>query len=949
MNLNRFFAAAIVVAAAMAAPAAALAVKAYPGVIMASQPDGSVLPVLKRGDQWANYTTTAGADGGANYLLLPDAQGALCYASLDAAGRVVNTGVRATANPTAAELDARRAIDPRAVIERHVEGLQAAATLRREAYGRLHPRRFAMPATAAGAQQRIPSNMLTTNFPSHGKQRAIVILVQYTDVKFNLADPAAYFNGMLNTDNFAEYGATGSVHQYFLETSGGRFDCDFDVFGPITLPRNRAYYGGNNSVTGQDMNPEYMVIHACQELDATVDFSQYDRDGDGIVDNVFVFYAGTGEATSGNANDVWPHSYDVRNVGTYRFDGVTLGNYACTNEWIAYDGNPRPDGIGTFCHEFSHVMGLPDLYCTNDYLSPFTPGDWTILDNGPYMNDGRTPPHYSAFERLSMGWIEPRFITERGNYELKPLGSDNECYVIATASDNEFFVLENRQKVGQDRYLPGHGMLIWHIDYLASAWRNNTVNNTNNASAAEHQRVDLVEANNQSRATTSSLTGRPGNPFPGTRKRTEFSTETEPAFVNWRGQDVGYPLTDIAESADGLITFKVLGGYTFIDAVKAQAATDVTPRSFKARWSKSAEATDYELTVTPAGSSTPLKAWNHRLTGDVDNFTVDGLEPSTAYTFTVRCAGDNYTSDESNAVAVTTGELTFDFVIPVARPATAISATGFTAQWDAVEGATAYLLDVYSKAYSEVRSETADMVNGLAGLPKGWETTATKTYNSAAYAGESGAPSLRMGRGEDITTPSLPGYITGYSFAARCAMQSAEKNSIVVEALVGGQWQQIATLSPAYSGMTKYTEDKMTVNATALRVSYVGTASGDLAIDDITVSYGINQVEVPLAGYSALNVGNVTSRAVGGLAAGTDYFYRVRATNGTLTSLSSAEVPVLEGWSGIGDIIGDESAAFDPSAPYELYNMQGVRVSGNPAPGIYLRRQGSRVDKVMVR
>ena len=155
---------------------------------------------------------------------------------------------------------------------------------------------------------------------------------------------------------------------------------------------------------GNDQRPEEMIIEACQMLDDTVDFSEYDRDGDGYIDNVFVFYAGRGEASGGASDTVWPHSWDITAATSvpYVFDGVRLDRYGCSNEWEV----DRPDGVGTFVHEFSHVMGLPDLYATK-YTGAFTPGAWSAMDYGPYNNDGCTPPLYSAFERYSLGWIEP--------------------------------------------------------------------------------------------------------------------------------------------------------------------------------------------------------------------------------------------------------------------------------------------------------------------------------------------------------------------------------------------------------------------------------------------------------------------------------------------------------------------------------------------------------------
>ena len=183
------------------------------------------------------------------------------------------------------------------------------------------------------------------------------------------------------------------------------------------LSQSMGYYGANDDF-GQDMRPHEMVIEACSLLDSEIDFSEYDRDGDGVIDNVFVFYAGKGEATGGGANSIWPHSSKISDFTTgkvYEFDNVVLSSYACTNEWV----DNHTCGIGTFCHEFSHVMGLPDLYSTT-YTGAFTPGEWSLMDHGSYNNGSHTPPYHTGYERYCLGWIEPKVLSEPANISFTP-------------------------------------------------------------------------------------------------------------------------------------------------------------------------------------------------------------------------------------------------------------------------------------------------------------------------------------------------------------------------------------------------------------------------------------------------------------------------------------------------------------------------------------------------
>lgn len=399
-------------------------------------------------------------------------------------------------------------------------------------------------------------------FPVMGEQKAIVILVEYTDVKFTHPHPYEYFHDMLNKEGFSdpEYGGTGSCRDYFIESSMGKFVPQFDVFGPVTLPNNRAYYGAN-SYSGLDPRASQMVVDACRALDAEVDFAEYDRDNDGVIDNVFLFYAGQGEATYGPDDSVWPHSSSVS--GGIWLDGKMLSTYGCTNEW----GYDRPDGIGTFVHEFSHVIGLPDLYSTSSHLT-CTPGNWNVLDYGPYNNDGRTPPAYSTFERNALGWIDPEDLTADGQlHELPDLRASNVAYrLINPANRSEFYLFENRCLKGSDEFLPGEGMLVWHVEYNASRWRNNIVNVT-----PAHQFVDLIEADGIAAKTVRDG----GDAFPGETGMRRLDLKW------WSGRSTGVALRDITADADaGVVTFKAMespsepGDVYTVDQVLASKKSD---------------------------------------------------------------------------------------------------------------------------------------------------------------------------------------------------------------------------------------------------------------------------------------------------------------------------------------------------------------------------------------
>ena len=335
-------------------------------------------------------------------------------------------------------------------------------------------------------------------YPLNVAPRGLVILVNFTDVAFTTEK--AEMDSMLTAVNYTRnYSYTyrgkqynirsqGSARQYFEDVSFGQYNPHFDVVGPVTISKEHSYYGINNS-KGRDSKPEYMIEEACKlaDTECNVDFSQYDNDGDGFVDFVFVIYAGYGEADGGGANTIWPHAWNLLQAAgrMCEVDGKKVDLYACGNELDNY--SKTHTGIGTFCHEFSHVLGLPDLYVTNT-ASHTTMNEWDIMDYGPYNNEGNTPPAYSAYERFFLGWLQPRLITEPENITLEELNSSNTALMITEGDSanligndpnpTTFYMLENRQKEGWDEHLPGHGMMLTKIQYNYNRWNQNTVNNS---------------------------------------------------------------------------------------------------------------------------------------------------------------------------------------------------------------------------------------------------------------------------------------------------------------------------------------------------------------------------------------------------------------------------------------------------------------------------------------
>lgn len=283
-----------------------LAVPAKPGLIDFTQPDGSVVRVRIHGDEFHHFYTSE--DG---YYLAPADNGVLCYADVDAKGLTVSSGIRATA--PSARTAAAKSFLAGVNMDRVISVMETQASSRQSRMAQTVRR--AIPAfdrnsAAARRAQAGPGLFPGTHFPAIGDQKGLVIIVEYQDVKMTTPDALDYFTRMLNEPGFSDHEATGSAVDYFRECSNNLFRPQFDVYGIVTLPQNMRYYGGNDWM-GNDSHAYEMVTHACELLDDEIDFREYDRDGDGYVDNVFVFYAGRGEASGGSADTVWPHSWDI--------------------------------------------------------------------------------------------------------------------------------------------------------------------------------------------------------------------------------------------------------------------------------------------------------------------------------------------------------------------------------------------------------------------------------------------------------------------------------------------------------------------------------------------------------------------------------------------------------------------------------------------------------------
>lgn len=327
----------------------------------------------------------------------------------------------------------------------------------------------------ASAERRAAENQrrLQQARAYHGDYRLICILVDFNDRSFSMPQPQLYYDSLLNQRHCQIEGAMGSVHDYFYDQSEGQFSIKFDVVGPIHISQSCKDFSNSYKVQSTLM-PD--AIHQADEL---VDFRTYDWNTDGVVEQVFVLYAGYGanETSDSTKNTIWPHESKLSSRVTV--DSVRCSVYACSNELWA-DGTLT--GIGTMCHELSHCFGLPDLYDVNASESATKTGGisdaWELMDGGNYNADGWIPAGFSGYEKMACGWLKPVPLTEPTQVSAQlPLQEGGDVYAIYNdGHPDEYYLLENRQKIGWDKALPGHGLLITHVDYDRNKFESNQVN-----------------------------------------------------------------------------------------------------------------------------------------------------------------------------------------------------------------------------------------------------------------------------------------------------------------------------------------------------------------------------------------------------------------------------------------------------------------------------------------
>ncbi len=535
----------LIMTAMLFAAARLMAIPANPKSVDIPQPDGTIITLLMHGDEFRHFMTTA--DG---FTVVKGKDGFYRYADKGADGQLkaTNTIARNIAERDETHLsflaNRKKMISPE-MTSYQKEMKDRALQMQRD-------------YTSLGKRKN-RAGMLWDPI-DYSTFKGLVILVEFSDRKFSLDDPKSFYQRLTYEKNLhdtsREYypvDVTGSARDYFYDNSLGIFDPTFNVVGPVQINVKSTDIGGNK-VSPTTMANVFKKVFA--KIDSEVDFSEYDLDNNGYIDMCYFIFAGYGSYIPGNnENYLWPHANDLSHIARsygLRYDKKYFGRYACSvelqDEEAYADRHQYLDGIGTMCHEFSHVLGLADHYDV-DYEENGEsehPGVWDIMSGGSYLNNGITPAGYNAFERYVLGFTTPAEINAEGNYTLNPFDTSNECLILQSGTQNELFFIENRQQQGWDSYLPGHGMLVWRANLADSyAWKNNMVNVSPN-----NMHFELLNAAPGRNLETEYA------PFPGRSNNTDLTTVTSPSLVSSKKTEAPYNLYDITESAEGIISFE---------------------------------------------------------------------------------------------------------------------------------------------------------------------------------------------------------------------------------------------------------------------------------------------------------------------------------------------------------------------------------------------------------
>jgi M6 family metalloprotease-like protein len=525
------------------------AVPAYPHPIEFTQPDGSVITIQLKGDEKVKWAETM--DG---YTILVNSNGEYQYAIIDESGDLTFSGILVSNINS-------RTIKETSLLSKIEKGLffsKIQIQMMKEVW-------------------EIKDKSNSKAFPTTGTPKLVCILMQTPDKSF--IKTKAEFNALFNQLNYTVGGATGSVKDYYLENSYGQLDLTVDVFGPYTASQNMSYYA-------DDARP--LVTEGVQLANAEANFADYDNDNDGWVDAVYMIFAGYGQEAGGGSGTIWSHAWAINPI---QLDGKWISRYACSPELRGSSGT-NLTRIGVIGHEFGHVLGAPDYYDTNyDTGGQFHgTGQWDMMAGGSWNDGGATPAHHNGFTKVYFyNWASATILSTPSTITLyNAAENSNSFYRYNTTTSGEYFLVENREKHKFDSYIPGSGMIIYHVHSgVMSSASNNTINTTH------PQRMYPVSQNATMDPTSSPSSY--GNinaancAWTGTTGKTAFTDATLPSSKSWAGANTAKPITSILRNGTAkTVTFDFMGGGN-LPVVTTNAVTLITATTARSGGSVSSD------------------------------------------------------------------------------------------------------------------------------------------------------------------------------------------------------------------------------------------------------------------------------------------------------------------------------------------------------------------------
>ncbi|MBD5356907.1 MAG: M6 family metalloprotease domain-containing protein [Bacteroides sp.] len=769
-----------------------------------------------------------------------------------------------------------------------------------------------------------PAKVKISDYPTIGRQKALVVLVEFADRQFSTMEDAwSYYNGMLNQPGFTyKNGADGSARDFYLDSSGGLFDPDFVVIGPVQLPGTVDFYGADTD-NKLDPNAWQMIVDACNAIDDEVDFSEFDADNDGAVDSIYFFYAGFGEADSSRGEVIWPHNGLLRdNWGVdLELDGKIINNYACSNE-IRFNSAPTwlPVGIGTFVHEFGHVLGIADHYDTRYSSGRIGVEQWDTMAAASYNNNQNTPPAFSTFERAELGWMELTEVDplQEGVLSVPVLtGEDPHALVVRVPDDatDEYFIIERRNKTGWDSTLPAEGVLVWHIDMVEKLWKTNDINID-----PVHQHIDIVEADG-----TENATSYHSDVFPGTGKVTTFD------FNAWSGEKL-FSFDHVEQLPDE--TLLILGGTNFIPTTPEVTAHDVHGTSFIVAWDPNNDALGYVLSVYDTLGE-PVGDFGEVLMNEVTEIEVSGLSPMSEYTVKVTAIAGSYRS-EAATLTVNTGSLEFFESTPLNLAVTNYGDGRFETSWENLPDATDYEVTLYRMEFSEPVIHSYGFDDGVAGMPEGWSTNSSKM--SKPVFGEK-SPALQLAKDGDWIEFIYPG--SEIASLAFYQFSQLDSNMIKIEAF--NNENELVMESSVQVSSEGTIESIMIPDAERVRITFE-RSGGYVVIDDIEI--GVRSLEgIPCEPYVSVPTSGQTSLIIENLDDDVEYAFTVTGFNGVEKSRTSEMLRFIPSTL----VVGIDAVGASDNIIEEWFDLSGHKVVSDQLPaGVYIIRKGTKATKVMI-